>query len=123
MIVRRAVSLRVAVLPALALAALALASCAENSFLDDFPPYAPTEPFLEEQHVQRLRVQALQQADALRKNRYLSETREAALAEWRRLEEMKMRGLRRIESERARRSKFQHRTGPQQLEEWERIMR
>lgn len=123
MIAKRVLLLRTAAPLALVLAALALGSCAENSFLDDFPPYAPTEPFLEEQHVQRLRVQSLREMEQRRENRYRSETREAALAEWRRLEELKMQGLRRIEADRARRSKLQHRSSPQQLEEWERIMR
>ena len=115
--------LRPTVLAMLACAALALPACSENAFLDDFPPYAPTEPFLDEQQIQRLRVEALRWEEEQKKNRYLTETREAALNEWRRLETMKVLGLRRIEAERQRRARSQHRTGPQQLDEWERIMR
>jgi hypothetical protein len=115
--------LRTALLAGLAGAAVALGACSEYAFLDDFPPYPPAEPFLEERQLQRLRVEALRREEELKKNRYLTETREAALKEWRRLETMKTLGLRRIEAERERRARFQHRTGPQQLEEWEHIMR
>jgi hypothetical protein len=109
----------------LAAAVLGLIACSEYGFMDDFPPYPPTEPYLEEQELQRKRVLALREEERRRKNRFESESREAALAEWRRLEAQQRRGVERLRMEQERREGLPRYRGvdPEKLDEWERIVR
>jgi len=110
-------------LTAAALVALGLIACSEYAFLDDFPEYAPAEPFLEERAVQGKRVNALREEQERLRNRYLSESREAALREWRELEAKKQQGLERLRAEQVRRELAKKHRGPRNLDEWERIVR
>jgi hypothetical protein len=107
----------------LLLVVLAPGACSQHAFLDDLPPYPPTEPFLEEQEARRLRLQANHAEKERLRNRYLSEAREKSFLEWQRLDGLREQALRRLEADRARRAPRVRRVNAERLEEWERIVR
>lgn len=110
-------------LGAAVLGVLGLIACSEYAFLDDMPPYAPAEPFIEERELQNKRVNAQREAEERQRNRYMTETREQAIREWRELEAKKQRGVERLRADQERRDHARKNRGPQNLDEWQRLVK
>lgn len=64
----------------------ALLGACGGSFLDDFPPYPPTETYLEEQEVMELRLRALAEERARNEAEYWEQRWARSEVDWRRMD-------------------------------------
>ena len=100
------------------------ASCSEYGFLDDFPEYAPTEPYLESQALLAKRVQVQRLAREQRLREQEQRTSEEKVREWQQLQERKEREVEAARETKARRAR--DRSNPhvkaEDLAEWQRIV-
>jgi hypothetical protein len=109
----------------LVLAGLAWASCSNRyAFLDEFPDYPPTEPYLENQELQAKRVEWLRRERARREREQEQRTSEEKSREWAQLQAQQERGLAALEAREARRARSEAnpRTKAEDLEQWNRIV-
>jgi hypothetical protein len=113
-----------ALFPLLAGLALALASCSEYGFLDDFPVYAPTQPYLDDQALLAKRVEAQRLERERREQDYRRRTDSEKSREWEELQARKERDVAAQRQSKAKRSR--DRTSPhakaEDIAEWNRIV-
>jgi len=100
------------------------ASCSEYGFLDDFPEYAPTKPYLESQALLAKRVQVRRMERERLERLHEQRTSEEKVREWRQLQERKERELAAAHELKERRAR--DRSNPhvkaEDLAEWRRIV-
>ena len=108
----------------LAVLAFVPASCSEYGFLDDFPEYAPTKPYLENQALVAKRVQAQRMERIRRELAHERRTSAEKVREWTQLQERKEREVAAAQEVNARRAR--DRANPhvksENLAEWHRIV-
>ena len=105
-----------------ALVPLVMAACT-NSFLNDFPEFEPTQPFLDEQERTQRRLDAAR-AGRLQKQREAMEAdRARKLEAWLAIERKKERGQRIAQQQLQLRSSNPQRVDNTRLREWQRIVR
>jgi hypothetical protein len=104
--------------------ASALASCSEFGFLDDFPEYPPTEPYLENQALLAKRVQAQRIERARREQEHQQRTSDEKVREWQQVQERKEREVAAARDLKARRTRDRSnpRVKAEDLAEWQRIV-
>ena len=115
-----------AILPAagiLAVMGIAMAPGCSNSFLDDFPVYAPTEPFLEDRAESRLRVSGAEMARARAIAEALARAHEESLLAWHYIQDKQRDGLRRQRQRASRDTAVTSLTSQERSSEWDQIMR
>jgi hypothetical protein len=104
--------------------ALVLASCSQYGFLDDFPVYPPTQPYLDNQALVAKRLEAQRMERERREREADQRTSEEKVREWEQLQERTQRELSALSELRARRT--HDRTNPhtkaEDLAEWRRIV-
>ena len=106
----------------LALVPAVMAACT-NSFLNDFPEFGPTEPFLDEQERTRRRVNAAQAGSAQKRQEALEAARARRLEEWLTIERRKERSQRVVQQRLRLREGSPRRVSNERLREWQRIVR
>ncbi|MCZ6748329.1 MAG: hypothetical protein O7D96_03475 [SAR324 cluster bacterium] len=105
-----------------ALVPVAMAACT-NSFLNDFPEYGPTQPFLDEQERIQRRLDAARSGSAQKQREAIEAARARHLEAWLAIERRKDR-IRRIGQQRLRlRDGNPQRVDNTRLREWQRIVR
>ena len=104
-----------------ALVPVAMAACT-NSFLNDFPEFGPTEPFLDEQERIQRRLDAARSGSAQKQREAIEAARARHLEAWLAIERRKERGQR-IAQQRLRLRGNVPRTDSARLREWQRIVR
>ena len=105
-----------------ALVPVAMAACT-NSFLNDFPEFGPTEPFLDEQERTQRRLDAARSGSAQKQREAIEAARARNLEAWLAIERRKDR-IRRIGQQRLRlRDGNPQRVDNTRLREWQRIVR
>ncbi len=104
-----------------ALVPLVMAACT-NSFLNDFPEFGPTQPFLDEQERIQRRVDAARAGMTEKQREAIEAERARKLDAWLAIERKKERGQR-IAQERLQLRGNAKRTDNTRLREWQRIVR
>ena len=104
-----------------ALVPVAMAACT-NSFLNDFPEYGPTQPFLDEQERIQRRVDAARAGMTEKQREAIEAERARKLDAWLAIERKIVRGQR-IAQERLQLRGNAKRTDNTRLREWQRIVR
>lgn len=115
--------LRAGAIPVALALGLLLAGCTGGASDLDFPPYPPTDPFLEQQEQMQRRVEANRELRARRRHRATAASRLHHLREWSRLQRRQEIGLMIRRQEEMRRRHPDDRADPRRLREWRRIVR
>ncbi len=105
-----------------ALVPVAMAACT-NSFLNDFPEFGPTQPFLDEQERTQRRVDAARAGMTQKQREAIEAERARKLEAWLVIERKKERGQRIVQQRLRLRSGNAQRTENARLREWQRIVR